>query len=81
LNNETINKLYKLVKNSKAGEGHIISEIYNDKEATCVISIYDGVRPSNIVLDEFYDWAEKQGKTEITEKIEELSKLEGEQND
>lgn len=78
-NNEiltSVKNLYEQVKMLKAGEGHVtINEVFGDKAATVVISVYDGQRPSNEVLDELFEWAEGEGLTNVADKIIELSEM------
>jgi hypothetical protein len=39
-----------------------------------VVSAYDGEQPAHMVLEELIEWAEREGKTEILDKIHEFSR-------
>lgn len=55
-----------------AGEGHImLNNIRHTENLTAVISVYDRVKPSHIVLDELYEWAEVNSP-EVVKKIQDL---------
>ncbi|GAK03290.1 hypothetical protein JCM19037_1603 [Geomicrobium sp. JCM 19037] len=70
---ERIKQLYDSAKLSGAEEAHIeFGEIFGDKDATAVISVYIDQNPSNKVLDELYEWAEETDNREVIYKIHEL---------
>lgn len=61
------------VKDLGAGDGHIsINNIKHTKGLTALISVYDGIKPSHMVLEELYEWAEKNNEEVklLIEKIE-----------
>ncbi|WP_028982851.1 hypothetical protein [Sporolactobacillus terrae] len=57
--NETssVKSLYTQVKALNGSNGHMVMKgIYHDNKATAVISVYNDVKPSHMVLDELWDW-------------------------
>lgn len=70
-----ISNMKKQSKLLGAAEVHVVSgQLDGEEHSTAVISVYDGVKPSHIILDELYEWAEENNK-EVAEKIEQLSEL------
>lgn len=70
---ETVNNLKKQVDFLGGAEAHFAAnDIQNEKGTTAVLSVYKGVKPSHMILDELYVWAEKSAP-EVAKKIEELS--------
>ena len=73
---KTIKGLYDQVKALGAGQAHFKAEqIFNDSDAIAVVSVYNGERPSNEILDELFEWAEENKDERLIDKIEELALL------
>lgn len=71
---KTILKLAKQVQELGAGSGHFTAHnIQHTKGLTSVISVYDSIKPANMILDELYEWAEKNNE-EVKLLIEKLEK-------
>lgn len=71
---KVIKNLAKQVKDLGAGSGHFgLYNIQHTKGLTAVISIYDGIKPANVILDELYEWAENNNE-EVKLLIEKLEK-------
>jgi len=69
---KVILSLAKQVQELKAGSGHFtINDIKHTKGLTAVISVYDGVKPANMIIDELYEWAEENNE-EVKLLIEKL---------
>lgn len=69
-----VKTMYEQTKMLGAGESHVVAtKIFKDENATSVFSVYDGVKPSHMVLDELCDWAEENGKQEVLRKITDLA--------
>lgn len=72
MSSKLVLSLAKQVQEMGAGSGHaVMNNIKHTKDLTAVISIYDGEKPSHMVLDELYEWAEENNK-EVSDKIKEL---------
>ena len=70
---EAVNGLKKQVDVIGGSEAHITANnIHNEEGTTAVLSVYKGVRPSHMVLDELYEWGEEMGNQALVDKIEEL---------
>ncbi|MGC6589081.1 hypothetical protein ACPV3A_29570 [Paenibacillus sp. Dod16] len=55
-----------------AGVGHVTMENIENKEGlTAVISVYDNQKPAHLVLEELYQWAEKNNE-EVKHLIEKM---------
>lgn len=68
-----IDSLSQMSEKLGSSENHILSKDINGKKDTFgVISYYSGVKPSHLVLEELYEWAEENNK-EVKELIEKLS--------
>lgn len=71
---DTVESLYEQMKELEASEIHFqIESIFGNKQATAVISVYDGVKPAHKVLEELYYWAQENQNQELLDKIEEIS--------
>ena len=56
-----------------ASEGHAMMHNINRTQGlTAVVSVYDQVKPSHMVLDELYEWAETHSP-ELMKKIGEIA--------
>lgn len=74
---EMIDTLYQQVKETNAGECHIVLEgIKKDENATAVVSVYYGQRPAHNVLDKLWNWAEEKNLGDVMDKIKELEEIE-----
>ena len=70
---EAVNGLKKQVDVFGGAEAHMTAEnIHNEEGTTAVLSVYKGVKPSHMVLEELYEWAEEKGDQTLVDKIEEL---------
>lgn len=70
----TILKFAKSVQDMKAKNGHFtMNNIKHTKDLTAVLSVYDGVKPAHMILEELYDWAE-ENSPEVKELILTLEK-------
>lgn len=70
---DTIKSLYDQVKQLDAGCAHfIMNKPFKDEKACAVIGVYDGQKPSHMVLDELWEWAEENGFNQVMDKIREL---------
>lgn len=68
----TIFNLADQIKKLNAADGHMtLNNIRHTKGVTAVISVYDGIKPSHKVLEELYEWAEKNDP-DLKERIEKL---------
>lgn len=72
MTDNTILNFASQVQELKAGSGHIsMNNIKHTKGLTAVISVYDGIKPANMILDELYEWAEENNE-EVRSLIEKL---------
>ena len=57
---EMAKNLKKVAEETNAREIHITREnIQGDNDLTIVMSAYKGIKPAHIVLNELYEWAER----------------------
>ncbi|TCI25273.1 hypothetical protein EVJ32_10760 [Exiguobacterium sp. SH5S4] len=74
--NKIRNELDGLVETTikmNAETAHVISSGYKQHpEVTTVTSVYNGVKPSHVVLEELYEWA-KEFNPIVVKKIDELT--------
>mgnify|MGYP001470680755 CR=1 FL=1 len=65
--------LAKNVQKLKAGSGHIVmNNIKHTKDLTAVVSVYDKEKAAHMVLDELYEWCEKNNYKHICDRIVEI---------
>jgi uncharacterized membrane-anchored protein YjiN (DUF445 family) len=65
--------IYDTCKKVKAGSMHFrMNEIYKDKQAVGVMSVYLGEVPADIVLDKLVDWLHHTKNKEVLQKIKQL---------
>lgn len=70
----TILHLADQVKEMNAADGHMcMNNIQHTSGITAVISVYNGIKPSHMVLDKLYEWAEKND-TDLKNRIEKMEK-------
>ena len=73
--NKTPNKLEGLIETTikmNAETAHIVAGDFEQyPKVTTVTSVYNGVKPSHVVLEELYEWA-KEFDPIIVKKIDEL---------
>lgn len=71
--NKIIQSLIDSTLEMNAGDAHInLFNVNHTKDLTVVVSVYDTVKPSNMVLDELLEWAEKHDQ-ELVERIERMA--------
>lgn len=67
-----VNGLVEQMQKLNAAESHVmLNNIHKTDGLTAVISVYDKQKPSHMVLDELYEWAEENNE-EVKELIEKL---------
>jgi len=72
---EMVDSLAKQVQILNAGAVQMaLHNIKKTKGLTAVISVYDQQKPDHIILDELQEWAEKEGHSEVVDKIVELAR-------
>lgn len=68
-----IQSLIKTTLEMNAGAGHMaMYNVNHTKDLTVVVSVYDTMKPANMVLDELMEWAEVNDPT-LVERIERIS--------
>jgi hypothetical protein len=70
---DTLLILSKQIKQLGATDGHFTANnMEHTKGLTGVVSIYDGIKPAHMVLEELHEWAEKHNEEvkSLIEKIE-----------
>lgn len=69
---KTLEVLVEQMKQVEATDIHFTAEnIFHTQNLTSVVSVYDNIKPSHMVLDELTECAENNNK-EVLEKIETL---------
>lgn len=65
-------KLVEKMKNLEASDGHFtMANVTHTKGITAVLSVYDNIKPAQMILEELYEWAEHNNK-EVKELIDKL---------
>lgn len=69
---ESFRNMAKSAKVMNAETAHItFKELDHDPNVTAVMSVYNGVKPSHVVLEQLYEWAETFNPI-VVRKIDEL---------
>lgn len=71
--NKIINNLIETAIEMNADESHLA--IHNAKKTnhlTAVVSVYNGIKPAHMVLNELYDWA-KENNPDVKDRIDQLT--------
>jgi hypothetical protein len=67
---KTVKLMYNQMKELEATDAHFVAEkIFKDEEACSVISVYQGLKPDHMVVEELSEWAEANGNQELLDKI------------
>lgn len=67
----SVKSLYEQVRALNGSNGHMLmNQIFHDQKSSAVISVYRGVKPSHMVLDELWDWIDNtESNNELDVKI------------
>lgn len=70
--NKIIRNLIDSTLKLNAGDAHIaMHNVNRTKDLTAVVSVYDGVKPAHIVLEELLKWADRND-SDLFERIERM---------